>query len=88
MQISICALSLYLNIRSDYTLTFELTSYKFKLSIPVLTKATDEGLLEELVYGKILFPTLQNCHLAYVPAVIVERLIGTIVTHANGIEMT
>ena len=58
VQIEICTLSLYPNIRLDYALALELTRYKLKLSIPILAKAADERFLEKLVYGEVLLPAL------------------------------
>ena len=73
---------------SDEPLIGELLGDKFELSIPIFAEAADEGLLQELIDGEVLLLTFEYGHLAYVPAVVVERFVRTIVTHTDGIEVT
>ena len=39
----------------EHPLLFQFFSYQFELSVPVLTETTDEGFLQEAIYGYILF---------------------------------
>ena len=65
----------------------EFLGYDFQFGIPVLTEATYEGFLEELVDGKVLFLSLEDGHLAHVPAVVVERAVGSVFAYADGVEV-
>ena len=72
----------------DYSLTVQFLSHEFQLGIPIFAEAADEGLLQELIDGEVLLLTFEYGHLAYVPSVVVERFVRTIVAHTDGIEVT
>jgi hypothetical protein len=66
----------------------ELLCYELKLGIPILSKAADKGLFEELVDGKVFLLSFEYGHLAHIPTVVVEGAVGTIFTHTNRVEVT
>ena len=65
----------------------ELFGYELQLGIPIFAETADEGFLEELVDGKVLLLSLEHSHFAYVPAVVVEGTVGTILAHTDGVEV-
>ena len=65
----------------------ELFGYEFELGIPILAEAADEGLLQELVDGKVLLLAFEDSHLAHVPTIIVEGTVGTILAYADRVEV-
>ena len=71
----------------DDSLVGEFLSHEFQLGIPIFAEAADEGFLEELVDGEVFFLALEHSHFAYVPAVVVEGTVGTILAHTDGVEV-